>query len=295
MQAKSMRKREVLFSSVKFKKAQRFDIVRRLAVSHLQVLGLVGQMKLHFPDAIVNLFAASDTVSSFSFFSGNFGGALECSLRPAWLPKPAFLTLSSLCLFALSYVVNMVYWYGLHGCVRNAMRCCKKKSNKEQSSKEQKKRRRAKLIVSLIALWYMMYASLARAGLSLFSCQLFEGETDSRLRDAYNVKCWKGEHLLWTGFLGVPFILLIVIGIPLGGWFALYQKRDKLAATSVMEKYAFLYVGYQDKYWYWELIIVTRKVVLAALAFSLLLIGREGGRKGFSSFFPRSASSVSSE
>ena len=39
----------------------------------------------------------------------------------------------------------------------------------------------------------------------------------------------------------------------------------KLKSAEVIEKYGFLYKGYKDHMWFWELVILVRKLALAAI------------------------------
>ena len=232
------------------------SVVRRLFLSHMQLIGLVGQFNLHWPEGVTKALSVTDSVASFSLLDGGFGSALDCMVRPTGLAIPVFNIITSTGLLIVSAVLVMVYWIFLHPVV---LRCWKKDSSEGNSH------RRVKMLVSVIALWYMMYSSCARVGFSMFSCTLFDGQEDRRLRNALDMKCYEGEHVFWTLILGIPFLLLVVIGLPVLALFALFKHQDKLDTIEVMEKYAFLYKGYQVKYWYWEAVILARKLALAAM------------------------------
>merc|ERR1719197_1562486 len=63
-------------------------------------------------------------------------------------------------------------------------------------------------------------------------------------------------------FVGLPGLLVLVVGIPLGAFFVLYSKRHQLDDPAVSTKYAFLLDGYKRSTPYWESIVLFRKVAL---------------------------------
>ena len=129
--------------------------------------------------------------------------------------------------------------------------------------------------VSLVTLYYMIYSSMARAGFSLFACQSFGlggSLSTTRLQNALDFECYSGNHLQWVFYLGIPFCTCVIIGLPLTAFVILYRNRnDLMTNTSLLQKYGFLFRGYQAKFWYWECVILLRKVSIAALTVFLSL------------------------
>merc|ERR1719499_730545 len=67
-------------------------------------------------------------------------------------------------------------------------------------------------------------------------------------------------------FLAFPMLFLWVCGIPAFVFWRLWSNRDELlkeendVAAGVLEKWHFLTKGYEPKYFYWEIVVMLRKV-----------------------------------
>ena len=79
--------------------------------------------------------------------------------------------------------------------------------------------------------------------------------------------CWEGSHGLVAGILGIPGLLIITAGIPIGlALFLLYKRhRGVVLEPQCLNTYGFVYQSYQAKFVFWESIIMLRKVSMAAV------------------------------
>lgn len=59
------------------------------------------------------------------------------------------------------------------------------------------------------------------------------------------VQCFTGKHLRWSGYIGVPLLLLTGLGIPLVSLAVLLYHRHALDLTSVRLRYGFIYRPYR--------------------------------------------------
>ena len=59
---------------------------------------------------------------------------------------------------------------------------------------------------------------------------------------------------------------LLGIGIPLFAFILLTKERRTLDSVQTKEKYGFLYRGYKRSFYYWEIVIIYRKVILIFIA-----------------------------
>jgi hypothetical protein len=110
-----------------------------------------------------------------------------------------------------------------------------------------------------------------------------KANNDWFMSESLDIRCWGSGHFSYIFFLGVPMMILYVVGIPLG-LFALLKSNEHLVRETdpvkahqetpeMMErmirfqsKYSFLYDGYKKKYHWWEVIVISRKVAFSALA-----------------------------
>ena len=97
----------------------------------------------------------------------------------------------------------------------------------------------------------------------------------SRLVQDLDIECFSGEHLYWAVFGGGLGLLVWVIGIPWVAWSLLREHKARLGNEQVMERYGFLYKGYKQRTYYWESVVMFRKV---AMIFIAVFLRSEGTR-----------------
>ena len=238
-------------------------VVQRLALSHLQVISLVGKFNLQWPAGVSKGFETASSVSTLSPFGAQFGGGMDCTFRSDGMMYPLFGIVSSIASLVLSVLIVVVYWLFIHPVFA---KCCKKAEMGVESTTAEsttaESSRSVKMLISLISLWYMMYSSCASAAFSMLSCEHYPGE-DGRLRNALDLKCWSSEHTFLVTTIVVPFVVFVVIGFPLLAMGILYKNRHLLNSEVIVERYGFLFKGYRNEYWFWEGIILLKKLSLA--------------------------------
>merc|ERR1711903_369239 len=85
----------------------------------------------------------------------------------------------------------------------------------------------------------------------------------------YDVDCDDPANTGWIYGMGLSGLLLYGAGIPLGSFIVMWRRRARLSEASIRRKFGFLYVTYSAEAWYWELVILLRKVGLAVIAVML--------------------------
>ena len=125
------------------------SVVRRLFLSHIQLIGLVGQFELHWPAGVTKAMAVTDSVASFSLLDGGFGSALDCLVRPEGLMIPMFNVLVSIGLLLMSSILVIFFWCILYP----AVIYCTKRNAAKVTLQKLKARRHVKMLVSVITLW----------------------------------------------------------------------------------------------------------------------------------------------
>ena len=105
----------------------------------------------------------------------------------------------------------------------------------------------------------------------MFNCQDFDG--DLRLITDLQVVCWEGLHPLMAYGIALPCLLLWGIGIPAGVWILMNRDRERLDTIAVKEKFGFLYNGYKRSSYFWEIVIMYRKISMIAISVFMNRIG----------------------
>jgi len=87
-----------------------------------------------------------------------------------------------------------------------------------------------------------------------------------------SVQCWTPTHNSWVSAVGVPMVIGYIIGGPLLVFYFLYHSRAELLKPfdqvnkSVVRKYHFLFKGYEPQFYYWELVVLSRKMFMVVVA-----------------------------
>ena len=123
------------------------------------------------------------------------------------------------------------------------------------------------LVVSIIVTMVILHPTLTRQSLFLFMCT--EIEKKFYLRKDVQLQCFTSQHYIFAMCVGLPGVLLYVVGTPAFTLWILYRRRHKLNVTGLAGQetkgtYGFLYRGYEI--YYWETVIMSRKIAMVIVA-----------------------------
>eukprot|EP00455_Lapot_gusevi_P049496 TRINITY_DN7029_c0_g2_i2.p1 TRINITY_DN7029_c0_g2~~TRINITY_DN7029_c0_g2_i2.p1 ORF type:complete len:453 (+),score=112.27 TRINITY_DN7029_c0_g2_i2:713-2071(+) len=122
-------------------------------------------------------------------------------------------------------------------------------------------------ITSVIVTLFFVHPSITQQTFLMLSCKKIGiKDADFYLVPDLSRQCWTGEHYKWLWGLAFPMFLLYVVGIPLVAAFLLYRHRNNLSDQTIKYKYYFLYTGYEDKWFFWELVVIVRKILLVLIS-----------------------------
>lgn len=125
----------------------------------------------------------------------------------------------------------------------------------------------------IISVFYFSYINVTRILLRIFTCTYVdeEGENLSIATFRYwvedpDLKCYEGTHLVLVLAVGVPLLLLISIGMPFGLLVVFMLECKGLIDRRYLWHYSFLYTHYRVEFRYWEVLVMLRKALMAAVA-----------------------------
>ena len=156
----------------------------------------------------------------------------------------------------------------------------------------------SRTIAAVVCLLFVIYPSLVKSTFALLTCVTLE-QTDTTslevLRSDNGVQCWEGDHSAVVWLLFGPCLIVWVVGIPLLASLLMrhYQRHwicpecgtkspltqascscgapvgqdgeRMLYSIGVQRKFAFLYKGYEPQYYYWELVVLSRKMIFVVI------------------------------
>lgn len=117
----------------------------------------------------------------------------------------------------------------------------------------------------------MAHPQIVQATFSMFSCLEIDSGEFWLLEDL-EIRCWDGDHTFYTLAVALPGILAWGIGIPAFALILIYRNRAVLAEVETKAKYGFLYIGFDEKRYYWEFIILYRKICIIFISVFLAAV-----------------------
>jgi len=105
-----------------------------------------------------------------------------------------------------------------------------------------------------------MYPTLCKQAFGLFTCYFLDDER--YLLADLEETCYEGRHLAYVFAVGVPQLIIFVAGLPILGLYFLHRNRDNLDATAVKARYGIFFGGYKKEKYYWEAVLIFRKVAV---------------------------------
>ncbi|CAG9330649.1 unnamed protein product [Blepharisma stoltei] len=223
------------------------SIYLKIFVNYLQLVSLAAQLRLSWPGMVSSFVEHQSKTGEVStqFFS------FDCLLISKDDPdsyKTVYFTklwICSLIPIILGLIVFM-FWLSI-GVVKKSLRVMKRE-----------------FIATLCILFFLIHPSLTNYMFSAFSCMdIYE---EKYLMKNLDIKCWDGTHTVYAFCIALPSIIIWSIGVPLFVFQHLTRNKRKLYQIEYKIKYGFLYDGYQESRFYWEFVVMMRKMWIIFLS-----------------------------
>jgi len=236
----------------KVNNSHEFSILTRLFINYIQVMSIVRNINVPWPDALNGLFAFCDTlVEPFqqifpleclgSKLSESSSLSTSDSLNPFFLRVVLALSLIGLC--ALAPLIALAV-----GRIRNAWRVSP--------------------IASAVTAVFLFYSSVNARIFAMFGCSDI-GEGFLILNNSPDISCHSAEYLNWLYAAVLPALIFFSVSVPLAFVFVLVHgnKKDRLNDFDFRKHYGFLYGGLRGQYFWFDLVfaILVKKMLLGAL------------------------------
>ena len=178
------------------------------------------------------------TGSIFSFFS------LDCLLQ--YNGHAPTIYLKALVNTLLPLLIMSIFAVKIFVCNRN---------------KKLKKLKLTEVLISLILTLFMLQPNIIQSVLDIFSCVELSVDHSYITKDL-SVQCFSIEHINWVLGLGIPSFLIYAVIIPAIFCSYVFVKRKQLSDKEFATKVGFLIHGYTKQKFYWEYIVLWKKIVI---------------------------------
>ena len=211
----------------------------RIAVHYLQLLALVADFDLSWPNSLLD----------FYYLHRYVGNAVQQSMQCL---SDAFFVITLAA--ALAPIVLLLLFAGVWSFVW--VLCTLRKCSISI---------REKYACSMLVSFTYLHCFILRIALTAFHCVTIK-PGERWLRGELSVRCWDKQHLAYALTVSLPTALLWGLGVP-GLLLLLQVKQHKQQIASPVLSY--LSLGFQPHVYYWELVMVGLKACVAVLYTSL--------------------------
>ena len=215
------------------------DGAKKIFISYLQLATLATTMDIPWPGNYLAVFRAQALVSSV----GEAFIDVRCAMdEPVSIAQVEYGKTLAYALLPVGLVLLSVFIWKT--CGRRFVRADKVN---------------AMLTGTIVLLLYLIYPSIAASVLSLWKCQEVEGVGSIFIVDPETL-CTDESHQVWLNGVGVPSILLYVLGLPALALGVLYKFRHKLDEANTRVRFGLLYDGFKREHYTHEFWVMMRKV-----------------------------------
>ena len=258
----------------------------KIVVSHMQSVAIVGAVQLQWPGGAKEMFSVADAASSFT----TSGLAIEC-LMGRGAANPFARTVVVVLLPLALVVFAALFWLILGATetrnerVRSLLQTqistdsVNDATAKPTDEHGWQRTWRDRMLISLLVIGFLVHTPLSSSAFRLLTCRPVAPEDDAsakqlRLSIDLDVLCTDPSNLGAMLGIAIPVLVLVSLGIPIASALFLRSIGPKRLALPVWSNLlGFLINGYRPELYFWESVILLRKVLLAFVTTTLAPAG----------------------
>lgn len=226
---------KIVAGSISRAKKSETSLHLKLLLSYFQVTMLLSEFSLEWPDLLLQVFHSSAIAGNSS--QGLF--SLDC-----FLPDVYSRHVVTSILPLMQIILSCILWGGV-SLIRRSWRYMRDHN-----------------LSTIMSLLLLLHSTLAGSVFSLFACRALDNGT--WLQEDLSLHCWQGSHLFFVLVLGLPSLVIWIIGFPMAFVALLLSASRETHITKL--RYGFLYDGYKDHFFFWEALVIFRKVAVKAVS-----------------------------
>lgn len=236
-------------SSIKsaFTPKARHSIYIKIFTNYLQLMFLTFQFNLEWPSYVLELASSQKEAATMteSVFSVDCFVATHSSDDPtnSYYYKLVLISLAPLIVFLISFLV----WLGI----------CFTKETFIYMKRE--------LLLTMIVIFFLIYPNIVKVSFSHFSCTNID-MLGYYLRENFAIKCWDSRHTKYSYIVAIPSIVIWSVGVPTIILIVMSKRKRYLNRDNNRVIFGFIFNGYKSSRFYWEFIIMYRKIIMISIA-----------------------------
>ena len=122
---------------------------------------------------------------------------------------------------------------------------------------------------------YLLYPFVCKNCFKLLACRtgFVDGHADAYMMWDLREACFEGNHLLMLLAIGIPSLMLYLIGFPFLGYYVLEKQQGKFGNDQALFRYGMFISGYREGFYHWESVVASRKAVFIGSSIFLSTYG----------------------
>ena len=213
------------------------SIYFKILMNYVQIVGLTISFDLSWPDFVQKMFQVQGRASGGSEQILSVDCFLESAMKPFYAKIIILALIPIIC-----FIFSALFWI-----------LWKKFTNCENAKE--------KFVGSIVVQLFYFQPNLVKLNFSIFNCtELAPGYYF--MTEEMSIQCWSNEHLTYSLGVAFPSLLIWCIGVPIILVILLAKNRSNLDKITEKLKFGFLYKGFKKNQFYWEFIIMLKKILI---------------------------------
>ena len=130
---------------------------------------------------------------------------------------------------------------------------------------------RQKMVATLVLIIFVLHTSLTKVMFAGFTCRELL-PSQFWLVSNLSIRCWDRDHVQKLLTMAVPGIIIWVIGLPTACLVKLVSSKRMLSDPLIRVQFSFLFKGYRAEWYFWEFVILYRKIVIVCTSVFLTTV-----------------------
>ena len=234
------------------------ESIQKCIINYFQVASLFSSIPLRWPGPMQDFFDFQGAFSTIGEHLLNADCTTEATAAELFYAKQIAYLLLPMVLITVVYIFWKTY------ASKTGQQWRRSKTEKKRTSIRTRINVKDKFVVSVCILVYLFYPTLCQQAFGLFTC--YKVNNEWYLLADLEENCNSTRRNLYVLFIGIPQLLLFVLGLPIIGLGFLYRNRFNLDTIPVRARYGIFFGGYRKDRYYWEFFLVFRKVAVIAIS-----------------------------
>ncbi|KJE91686.1 hypothetical protein CAOG_02787 [Capsaspora owczarzaki ATCC 30864] len=236
----------------------KLSMIYRLMINFLQITALLGDYRVGWVGVLKGVFG----VASAGNFDFTGFSSYQCLLELSYA-ETYIITLVAPFVIILFLALLYFVYVGLTA-LPFVPESWRPKDVNPKSQSSAARQLFDKYLGGMLALLFLFHPIISKHTLGWFRCTEIAGEGRFLITDM-TVDCDSDYYRSWLAG-AITVLVLFCFGVPLAMLAVLIRNRNNLDDVDVKHRYRFMFEGYQPHLYFWELVYIAKRFIIAAIA-----------------------------